>query len=131
MNRNLFSALLMERNAMAVILGFIMLVASFIDIDFPELERLPVINARGGLSAVEAYLWHKDQIARAGAAYDPRVLVRLTSGEGISGIEDAPTLYSEDDASMERAAASDGRFGSTGGGGMPPVRCHSLKRLTR
>ena len=39
------------------------------------------------------------------------MILRLSKGqvifEGIEGVEDAPTLYSEDDASMERAGSFD------------------------
>ena len=52
-----------------------------------------------------------DAIARYASLVSGTVILRLSKGqvifEGIDGVEDAPTLYSEDDASMERAGSFD------------------------
>jgi enolase len=52
-----------------------------------------------------------DAIARYASLVSGTVILRLSKGqvifEGIEGVEDAPTLYSEDDASMERAGSFD------------------------
>jgi aspartyl-tRNA(Asn)/glutamyl-tRNA(Gln) amidotransferase subunit A len=39
------------------------------------------MNAGGGFPAAESFAWHRDLIAERGAAYDPRVLVRIRRGE--------------------------------------------------
>jgi argininosuccinate synthase len=50
-------------------------------------------------------------VERIASLISGTVTLRLSKGqvifEGISGIENAPTLYSEDDASMERAGSFD------------------------
>ncbi len=50
------------------------------DVAVPELTELPEINRKGGISAAEAYAWHRPQLATAAAGYDPRVLVRILRG---------------------------------------------------
>jgi aspartyl-tRNA(Asn)/glutamyl-tRNA(Gln) amidotransferase subunit A len=54
------------------------------EVAFTELGQLPGINAKGGISAVEAYLHHRAQIAQAGDRYDPRVRRRIELGALIS-----------------------------------------------
>ena len=49
-------------------------------IDLPQLNELPAINAKGGFAASEAYAWHKDLIARRGNVYDPLVAPRIRRG---------------------------------------------------
>lgn len=51
---------------------------------FPELTQLPGINAKGGISAVEAFLHHRAQIAEEGDGYDQRVRRRIELGSLIS-----------------------------------------------
>jgi aspartyl-tRNA(Asn)/glutamyl-tRNA(Gln) amidotransferase subunit A len=51
---------------------------------FPELTQLPAINAKGGITAVEAFLFHRAQIAEKGDGYDPRVRWRIELGSQIS-----------------------------------------------
>jgi aspartyl-tRNA(Asn)/glutamyl-tRNA(Gln) amidotransferase subunit A len=58
--------------------------ATVTEIEIPELDELPEMNAGGGFPAAEAYAWHHDLIVRRGADYDPRVLVRIRRGEGQS-----------------------------------------------
>lgn len=50
------------------------------DVAFDELAQLPAINAKGGISAVEAFLHHRAQIAEMGDGYDPRVRRRIELG---------------------------------------------------
>jgi aspartyl-tRNA(Asn)/glutamyl-tRNA(Gln) amidotransferase subunit A len=52
-----------------------------VDVELPELEEIPELNAGGGFPAAEAYAWHRDLIAEREADYDPRVLVRIRRGE--------------------------------------------------
>ena len=49
--------------------------------ELPALADIPVINAKGGLAAREAYLYHRRWLESRGDAYDPRVLVRILKGE--------------------------------------------------
>jgi aspartyl-tRNA(Asn)/glutamyl-tRNA(Gln) amidotransferase subunit A len=50
------------------------------DVSLPELTQLPGINAKGGISAVEAFLHHRAQIAEKGDGYDQRVRRRIELG---------------------------------------------------
>jgi aspartyl-tRNA(Asn)/glutamyl-tRNA(Gln) amidotransferase subunit A len=54
------------------------------EMSFPELTQLPAINAKGGISAVEAFLHHRAQIAETGDGYDQRVRRRIELGSLIS-----------------------------------------------
>ena len=54
------------------------------DIDIPAFARIAAINAKGGLTAAEAWWWHKELIARAAGRYDPRVVSRILRGKDIS-----------------------------------------------
>lgn len=54
--------------------------AQVIPFDFPELLRLPQINAGGGFSAAESWTWHRALLAEQGERYDPRVAVRIRRG---------------------------------------------------
>ncbi|MFL5260064.1 MAG: amidase [Hyphomicrobiales bacterium] len=54
------------------------------DFVFPELADLPQINAKGGISAVEAFVHHRKQIESRAEEYDPRVMKRILSGAGVS-----------------------------------------------
>jgi len=62
------------------------------DFHFPEFADLPAINAKGGISAVEAFAHHKSQIEARGNEYDPRVAKRILSGAAISAAEYAAIL---------------------------------------
>ena len=59
--------------------------ARIFDIPLRELEELSQLNAKGGLAAAQAYAIHRPLIASTGkqngAAYDPRVLVRILRGQ--------------------------------------------------
>ncbi len=57
------------------------------EIAVPEFASLATINAKGGLAASEAWHWHRDLIAREGARYDPRVLVRMLRGNDMSAAD--------------------------------------------
>lgn len=56
-------------------------------IDLAELNELPVINAKGGFAASEAYAWHKDLIARRGKDYDPFVHPRIMRGKDMTAAD--------------------------------------------
>lgn len=55
--------------------------AQTVDVEWPELDGLPEMNAGGGFQAAESYAWHHDLITQRAADYDPRVLVRICRGE--------------------------------------------------
>ncbi len=53
-----------------------------------EFETVAAINAKGGLSAPEAYAWHRARgLLGHRAAYDPRVLARIVKAEEFSGAD--------------------------------------------
>jgi len=45
------------------------------------------INAAGGFSAAESWAWHRAQLAKHGADYDPRVALRIRRGEAMSAAD--------------------------------------------
>ena len=55
--------------------------AQIASIPLETLSILPDLMATGGLIAPEAYAVHRDLMARHGAGYDPRVLVRIQRGQ--------------------------------------------------
>jgi aspartyl-tRNA(Asn)/glutamyl-tRNA(Gln) amidotransferase subunit A len=55
--------------------------AKVVDLPLRELSELGTINAKGGPAAAESYAAHRSLIARGGAMYDPRVLVRILRGK--------------------------------------------------
>ena len=57
------------------------------EIDLPQLDELPAINAKGGFAASEAYAWHKELIARRGGDYDPLVAPRIRRGAEMSAAD--------------------------------------------
>lgn len=52
-----------------------------VTLNMPELLDIPVINAKGGLTAREAYLYHRAWLDERPDAYDPRVRVRILRGK--------------------------------------------------
>lgn len=77
--------------------------AQIVPFDFPELGRLPQINAGGGLTAAEAWHWHKQLLAQRGHDYDQRVAMRIRRGEQL-GAADYIALLAERRAMQARAA---------------------------
>lgn len=53
-------------------------------LDAPELAELLSLASRGGLTAAEAYHWHRELLAQKGGLYDPRVASRIRNGAGLS-----------------------------------------------
>ena len=53
-------------------------------IDLPQLDELPTINAKGGFAAAEAYAWHQKLIARRGKDYDQIIHPRIMRGKEMS-----------------------------------------------
>ena len=56
-------------------------------IAIPEFTDIPTINAKGGFSAAESYAWHRPLIESDGAAYDPRVLIRIQRGASQTAVD--------------------------------------------
>jgi aspartyl-tRNA(Asn)/glutamyl-tRNA(Gln) amidotransferase subunit A len=64
--------------------------ATLVDIPLEEVRELHAIQATGGFSAVESYIWHRPLLARGPhvrAAYDPRVLARIERGSQMRAFE--------------------------------------------
>jgi len=53
----------------------------------PEFAELPGINARGTLTAAEAWAWHRGHIETRSSLYDPRVVSRIQLGAKISAAD--------------------------------------------
>jgi len=54
---------------------------------FPELYEVAGHHPLAGITAVQAWAWHRRHVAREADAYDPRVLKRLRAGEGRSAAD--------------------------------------------
>ena len=61
--------------------------ASVTDVRFEALQRLPLLNQKGGLVVAEAYAIHRELIARCKADYDPRVATRILRGADMSAAD--------------------------------------------
>lgn len=57
------------------------------EMELAAFARLATINSKGGLTAAEAWWWHRDLIGKAGAKYDPRVVSRILRGKEISAAD--------------------------------------------
>jgi len=78
-------------------------------ITLPELDRLPELNARGGIVAAEALGVHQHMLESDGDTYDPRVSVRIKKA-----LEQSPgeyqTLLAERQTMIEAAEALTEQF---------------------
>ncbi|UXY55684.1 amidase [Pseudomonas tohonis] len=54
--------------------------AEIVEFRFPELLRLPEINAGGGFAAAESWYWHRKRLLAASERYDPLVAMRIERG---------------------------------------------------
>ncbi|WP_042877690.1 amidase [Cupriavidus necator] len=77
--------------------------ARIVPFDFPELRRLPEINGGGGLTAAEAWAWHRELLAEQGERYDQRVAQRIRRGQQ-QGAADYIDLLAERRAMQHRAS---------------------------
>ncbi|AKJ67686.1 amidase [Pandoraea thiooxydans] len=77
--------------------------ARIVTFDFPELLRLPAINAGGGFSAAESWTWHRTLLTERGACYDPRVAMRIKRGAQQSATDYIELLAAR--RAMQEAAA--------------------------
>lgn len=62
------------------------------ELPLQELAELETINARGGITAWEAWQWHQHYAQSQPEAYDPQVLTRINRGSLLNA-EDAAELY--------------------------------------
>ena len=58
------------------------------------LSELASINAKGGLTAAEAWTWHRQLIAERQDRYDPRVVSRILRGQNMSAADLLDVLHS-------------------------------------
>jgi aspartyl-tRNA(Asn)/glutamyl-tRNA(Gln) amidotransferase subunit A len=70
----------------------------------PVFDRIPQLNARGGLAAAEAYAWHKPLLDQHAEQYDPRVATRIMRGAQLSPA-DVGALHTERAAAIAAFAA--------------------------
>ena len=54
---------------------------------FADFDDLPIVNAKGGFAASEAYAWHKDLLATKGDGYDQRIRVRIARGHAVTAVD--------------------------------------------
>jgi aspartyl-tRNA(Asn)/glutamyl-tRNA(Gln) amidotransferase subunit A len=78
--------------------------AKLVDLTMPEIERMPQINAKGGLTASEAYAWHQELIASDGPRYDPLILKRIMRGEPMSATDYLSAVKGRAEVIAEAAA---------------------------
>jgi aspartyl-tRNA(Asn)/glutamyl-tRNA(Gln) amidotransferase subunit A len=75
-------------------------------IDLPQLNELPAINAKGGFAAAEAYAWHQKLIARRGNVYDPFVHPRIMRGKDMSAADYIELLQARADLQKRVSAVT-------------------------
>lgn len=68
--------------------------ATIIEIPLTELDELSDMNARGGITAYEAWQWHQKTAMAYPDSYDPQVLIRVQRGRDLT-IQDAEELYQQ------------------------------------
>ena len=91
--------------------------ARIVRFEFPELLQLPGINGGGGLTAAEAWAWHRPLLARAEAQYDQRVAARIRRGEQMNAAAYIDVL----EARARMIAAARRRLGNLDAWLMPTV----------
>ncbi|GAA3598367.1 amidase [Gibbsiella quercinecans] len=67
---------------------------TLVELPLQELAELEVMNARGGITAYEAWQWHQHLVQAQPEAYDPQVLARIKRGRLLSA-DDAQALYQQ------------------------------------
>ena len=61
--------------------------AKIVSLDIPEFEQVGYINRQGGLTAAEAWAWHRPHVERAQDRYDPRVISRILRGRDMTAAD--------------------------------------------
>lgn len=93
--------------------------ATLVEIPLRELNELNEMNARGGITAYEAWQWHQEIVGTRAADYDPQVLTRIQRGGLLSGADGAE-LYQQRADWRQRVETSLAGFD---GVLMPTVAC--------
>jgi aspartyl-tRNA(Asn)/glutamyl-tRNA(Gln) amidotransferase subunit A len=75
--------------------------ATLTELPLRELDELNTMNARGGITAYEAWQWHQHTALAQPEAYDPQVLVRVQRGSLLTE-QDAAELYQQREAWRQR-----------------------------
>src|SRR5579871_1991876 len=75
-------------------------------VELPQLNELPAINAKGGFAASEAYAWHQRLIARRGKDYDQLVHPRIMRGKEMSAADYIDLLAARADLQKRVAAVT-------------------------
>jgi aspartyl-tRNA(Asn)/glutamyl-tRNA(Gln) amidotransferase subunit A len=75
------------------------------DLRIPALEEIPAANRLGGLPAAEAFAWHRPLLDRP-EAYDPRVLVRIERGRGMTAADYIDVQHARERISRDVEAAT-------------------------
>ncbi|WP_412916639.1 amidase [Erwinia sp. MMLR14_017] len=75
--------------------------ATLTELPLQELAELNSMNARGGITASEAWQWHQRTAQAQPEAYDPQVLVRIQRGSLLTE-QDAAELYQQREAWRQR-----------------------------
>ncbi|HAU5564474.1 TPA: amidase [Serratia fonticola] len=75
--------------------------ATLIALPLEELDELNSMNARGGITAYEAWQWHQQSALAQPEAYDPQVLVRVQRGSLLTE-QDASELHQQRKAWQHR-----------------------------
>jgi len=76
-------------------------------VDLPQFNELPAINAKGGFAACEAYAWHQKLIARRGNMYDPFVHPRIMRGKEMSAADYIDLLHARADLQKRVSAVTE------------------------
>ncbi len=61
--------------------------AQLVELPLLELAEIAQINAPGGLSAIEAWVTHRQAMHQQRSRFDPRVAARIALGEGVSAVD--------------------------------------------
>lgn len=78
--------------------------ATLVELPLDELDELNAMNARGGITAYEAWQWHQRTALAQPEAYDPQVLMRIQRGSLLTE-QDATELYQQREAWRQRVNA--------------------------
>jgi aspartyl-tRNA(Asn)/glutamyl-tRNA(Gln) amidotransferase subunit A len=67
------------------------------EIALEPIRDLGTIQSTGGFTAAESYAWHRALLASSGAAYDPRVRLRIEKGAGMKAYEYIDLIHARRD----------------------------------
>ena len=81
---------------------------AIVEVDFPPLNELAELNAKGGLAAAEAYAWHRRHLQDHGDLYDPRVRARILRGAEQSAADYIDVVLARQAMAAKAKTAMDG-----------------------